>query len=178
MIPNIIDMTKAVRFQVVATHAFSQSTREKIQEMFDWTNQDLMQLNLDGKDVIDQDDTKEKKTIDPKLLDKAWHMLYDDCLIALGICVEGELKHFHKARYMLAKGLYRKGEAGDLERAKEELSFCFKSSRSSFTMNMWEIDGMARKGRYLFLLLICLLVFVFGFIYAIDDACLCKCFLA
>ncbi|XP_009417134.2 calcineurin-binding protein 1 isoform X1 [Musa acuminata AAA Group] len=133
--------------QVVATHAFSQSTREKIQEMFDWTNQDLMQLNLDGKDVIDQDDTKEKKTIDPKLLDKAWHMLYDDCLIALGICVEGELKHFHKARYMLAKGLYRKGEAGDLERAKEELSFCFKSSRSSFTMNMWEIDGMARKGR-------------------------------
>ncbi|RRT85444.1 hypothetical protein B296_00007914 [Ensete ventricosum] len=132
---------------VVATHAFSQSTREKIQEMFDWTNQDLMQLNLDGNDVFDQDDTKEKKTIDPKLLDKAWHILYDDCLIALGICVEGELKHFHKARYMLAKGLYRRGEAGDLERAKEELSFCFKSSRSSFTVNMWEIDGMARKGR-------------------------------
>ncbi|URE35099.1 Calcineurin binding protein 1 [Musa troglodytarum] len=133
--------------EVVATHAFSQSTREKIQEMFDSTNQDLMQLNLDGKDVFDQDDTKEKKTIDPKLLDKAWHILYDDCLRALGICVEGELKHFHKARYMLAKGLYRKGEAGDLERAKEELSFCFKSSRSSFTVNMWEIDGMARKGR-------------------------------
>ncbi|RWW18716.1 hypothetical protein GW17_00017281 [Ensete ventricosum] len=132
---------------VVATHAFSQSTREKIQEMFDWTNQDLMQLNLDGNDVFDQDDTKEKKTIDPKLSDKAWHILYDDCLIALGICVEGELKHFHKARYMLAKGLYRRGEAGDLERAKEELSFCFKSSRSSFTVNMWEIDGMARKGR-------------------------------
>ncbi|RWW82879.1 hypothetical protein BHE74_00008637 [Ensete ventricosum] len=132
---------------VVATHAFSQSTREKIQEMFDWTNQDLMQLNLDGNNVFVQDDTKEKKTIDPKLLDKAWHILYDDCLIALGICVEGELKHFHKARYMLAKGLYRRGEAGDLERAKEELSFCFKSSRSSFTVNMWEIDGMARKGR-------------------------------
>ena len=93
-------------------------------------------------------DTKaENKFVEPDLLDKVWHILYDDCLLALGTCVEGELKHFHKARYKLAQGLYRRGEAGDLERAKEELTFCFKSSRSSFTVNMWEIDGTVRKGR-------------------------------
>ncbi|WOL15244.1 hypothetical protein Cni_G24025 [Canna indica] len=133
--------------QVVAAHAFSQSTRETILDMFNWTNEDLMQMNLDVNEVPCQDDLMDKRNIDPKLLEKAWHILYDDCLLALGICVEGELKHFHKARYMLAKGLYRRGEAGDVERSKEELSFCFKSSRSSFTVNMWEIDGMARKGR-------------------------------
>ncbi|CAN8327080.1 unnamed protein product, partial [Cochlearia groenlandica] len=80
-------------------------------------------------------------------MEGVWHMLYNDSLSALGICVEGDLKHFHKARYMLAQGLYRRGGSSDLQRAKEELSFCFKSSRSSFTINMWEIDGMAKKGR-------------------------------
>lgn len=48
---------------------------------------------------------------------------------------------------MLAQGLYRRGESGDLERAKDQLSFCFKSARSSFTINMWEIDSMTKKGR-------------------------------
>lgn len=93
------------------------------------------------------DDAEGNKLVKTDLLDKAWHILYDDCLHALGTCVEGELKHFHKARYKLAQGFYRRGEAGDLERAKEELSFCFKSTRSSFTVNMWEIDGAVRKGR-------------------------------
>ena len=77
-----------------------------------------------------------------------WQKLYDDCLSALQICVEGDLKHFHKARYMLAQGLYhRKGESGNLDKAKDELSFCFKSSRSSYTINMWEIDSTVKKGR-------------------------------
>ncbi|CAF2147337.1 unnamed protein product [Brassica napus] len=80
-------------------------------------------------------------------MEGVWHMLYNDSLSALGTCVEGDLKHFHKARYMLAQGLYRRGGSSDLQRAKEELSFCFKSSRSSFTINMWEIDGMVKKGR-------------------------------
>ncbi|KFK29893.1 hypothetical protein AALP_AA7G192300 [Arabis alpina] len=80
-------------------------------------------------------------------MEGVWHMLYNDSLSALGICVEGDLKHFHKARYMLAQGLYKRGGSSDLQRAKEELSFCFKSSRSSFTINMWEIDGMVKKGR-------------------------------
>lgn len=80
-------------------------------------------------------------------LEEAWRMLYSDCISALETCVEGDLKHFHKARYMLAQGLYKRGETGDLERAKDELSFCFKSSRSSFTINMWEIDSMVKKGR-------------------------------
>lgn len=81
-------------------------------------------------------------------LDEVWRMLYKDCLSALEICVEGDLKHFHKARYMLAQGLYRRGEIGDLQKARDEISFCFKSSRSSFTINMWEIDSSAKKGRY------------------------------
>lgn len=81
-------------------------------------------------------------------VEKAWHMLYNDCLSGLETCVEGDLKHYHKARYTLARGLYRRGENGDVDKAKEELSFCFKSSRSSFTINMWEIDSMVKKGRY------------------------------
>lgn len=91
------------------------------------------------------DEVKHEKSLK---LEEAWCMLYNDCLSALETCVEGDLKHFHKARYMLAQGLYKRGESGDLERAKDELSFCFKSSRSSFTINMWEIDSMVKKGRY------------------------------
>lgn len=116
--------------------------------MFSWTSQDLQESTLGTTNVKDQDALKEKSNIDPNLLDKAWHILYDDCLLGLRVCVEGELKHFHKARYALAQGLYKRGEAGDLEGARDELSFCFKSSRSSFTINMWEIDGATRKGRY------------------------------
>lgn len=87
-------------------------------------------------------------------LDKVWSMLYSDCLSALETCVEGDLKHFHKARYMLAQGLYKRGESGDIERAKDQLSFCFKSSRSSFTINMWEIDSTVKKGRYEFIVIL------------------------
>lgn len=83
-------------------------------------------------------------------LEGVWQMLYSDCLSALEICVEGDLKHFHKARYMLAQGLYRRGGNMDIQKAKDELSFCFKSSRSSFTINMWEIDSTVKKGRYAF----------------------------
>lgn len=86
--------------------------------------------------------------IDPVKLEEVKNLLYNDCLSALEICVEGDLKHFHKARYMLAQGLYRRGWSRDVEKAKEELSFCFKSTRSSFTINMWEIDSMVKKGRY------------------------------
>lgn len=80
-------------------------------------------------------------------LNEVWQILYNDCLSALETCLEGDLKHYHKARYMLAQGLYNRGESGDLQKAKDEISFCFKSSRSSFTINMWEIDSSAKKGR-------------------------------
>ncbi|VAI01133.1 unnamed protein product [Triticum turgidum subsp. durum] len=123
--------------QVVADYTYNQSTKENVLSMLGSSEQ--------NDNVLD--DAEGNKLVKPDLLDKAWHILYDDCLHALGTCVEGELKHFHKARYKLAQGFYRRGEAGDLERAKEELSFCFKSTRSSFTVNMWEIDGAVRKGR-------------------------------
>ncbi|XP_066371477.1 calcineurin-binding protein 1 isoform X2 [Miscanthus floridulus] len=130
--------------QVVADYTYNQSTKENVLSMLGSTT-NVLQSSSDETSALD---TKEEtKFVEPDILDKVWHILYDDCLYALGTCVEGELKHFHKARYKLAQGLYRRGEAGDLERAKEELSFCFKSSRSSFTINMWEIDGTVRKGR-------------------------------
>ncbi|KAJ0768780.1 putative tetratricopeptide-like helical domain superfamily, histone transcription regulator 3/CABIN1 [Helianthus annuus] len=109
--------------KIAALHSFSQTTKETVMNILDKTDTDT----LDSGEM--------------------WHMLYNDCLSALQICVEGDLKHFHKARYMLAQGLYNKGESGDIEKAKDELSFCFKSSRSSFTINMWEIDSMEKKGR-------------------------------
>lgn len=149
-----LNLLTCISFQIVAAYPFNQSAKDSILNLFSWTSQDPLQLTLDGNDVCGPDVSKDKKSIEPHLLDKAWYILYDDCLSALAICVEGELKHFHKARYMLAQGLYKRGAVGDLERAKDELSFCFKSSRSSFTVNMWEIDGMVRKGRYKFYLLL------------------------
>lgn len=131
-------------FQVLSSYAFSQSRKDAIMTILG--NMDSENTNL-PKDRSTQANTGEQKHEDA-LKSEIWDKLYSDCLSALETCVEGELKHFHKARYMLAQGLYRKGESGALERAKEELSFCFKSSRSSFTINMWEIDSMVKKGRY------------------------------
>lgn len=99
------------------------------------------------KGKSNQGDFTELKHMESIHMEEVWNMLYNDCLSALECCVEGDLKHFHKARYMLAQGLYRRRSNDDLERAKEELSFCFKSSRSSFTINMWEIDSTVKKGR-------------------------------
>ncbi|PNT74299.1 uncharacterized protein LOC100823822 isoform X2 [Brachypodium distachyon] len=131
--------------QVVADYTYDQTTKENVSSMLGSITNVRHSSSDQNNNVLDS--KKENKLAESDLLDKVWHILYDDCLYALGTCVEGELKHFHKARYMLAQGLYRRGEAGDLERAKEELSFCFKSTRSSFTVNMWEIDGTVRKGR-------------------------------
>lgn len=103
--------------------------------------------DVNSKNARTQENSEELKHKESLKLE-VWNILYSDCLSALQTCVEGELKHFHKARYMLAQGLYKRGGNGDLERAKDELSFCFKSSRSSFTINMWEIDSMVKKGRY------------------------------
>ncbi|OEL37163.1 hypothetical protein BAE44_0001817 [Dichanthelium oligosanthes] len=132
--------------QVVADYTYNQSTKENVLSMLGSTT-NVSNSSSDQNEKSALDTKQENKLVETDLLDKVWHILYDDCLYALGTCVEGELKHFHKARYKLAQGLYRRGEAGDLERAREELSFCFKSSRSSFTVNMWEIDGTVRKGR-------------------------------
>lgn len=126
--------------QIIGAYSFNQSTKEVIQIKLGCTS-------LDVKDVCPSDNMEVERNIETHLLEEAWHLLFDDCISALEICVEGELKHYHKVRYMLAQGLYKKGELGDMERAKEELSFCFKSSRSSFTINMWEIDGATKKGR-------------------------------
>ncbi|CAI0441429.1 unnamed protein product [Linum tenue] len=121
--------------KTLSGHSFRQSTKDAVTNIFS-----------EMASVID-DTFSEDSSHKSNYLEEVWHILYHDCLSALENCVEGDLKHFHKARYMLAQGLYKRGLIGDLERAKDELSFCFKSSRSSFTINMWEIEGMVRKGR-------------------------------
>ncbi|CAK9175448.1 unnamed protein product, partial [Ilex paraguariensis] len=129
-----------VKLTVVAAYSFTQSIKDTVMNMFDRMDLETSQLPVDVEGSIDANSDYK--------LEEVWHMLYDDCLSALKICVDGDLKYFHKARYLLAQGLYRRVESGDLEKAKEELCFCFKSSRSSFTINMWEIDGMVKKGRW------------------------------
>ncbi|XP_052208755.1 calcineurin-binding protein 1 isoform X2 [Diospyros lotus] len=133
--------------KVVSKYSFSQSTKETVMNIFSRVSPEILESPMDVEGKRIQINAEEMTQADSHQLEEAWHILYRDCLSALEICVEGDLKHFHKARYMLAQGLYKRGESGDLERAKDELSFCFKSSRSSFTINMWEIDSMVKKGR-------------------------------
>ncbi|PON71379.1 hypothetical protein TorRG33x02_254460 [Trema orientale] len=127
--------------KVLSAYAFSQSKKDAVMAIFD-----KMDAENARKDRSKQEDAGEIKHEDLLTLE-VWRILYSDCLSALETCVEGDLKHFHKARYMLAQGLYKRGDTGDVEKAKDELSFCFKSSRSSFTINMWEIDSTVKKGR-------------------------------
>lgn len=131
-----------VLLQIVAAHSFSQSVKETVTNVFGCESSESLMQDKDGTS------NSNSEVVDVQKFEQVWNLLYSDCLSALETCVEGDLKHFHKARYMLSQGLHRRGGAGDLEKAKEELSFCFKSSRSSFTVNMWEIDSMVKKGRY------------------------------
>ncbi|KAL2548434.1 Tetratricopeptide repeat (TPR)-like superfamily protein [Forsythia ovata] len=130
--------------KVVATYSFAHSTKESVMNILSRLGPESSESSMLDEDRISNNNSE---PVDFHKFEKAWHLLYSDCLSALETCVEGDLKHFHKARYMLAQGLYKRGRTGDLDKAKEELSFCFKSSRSSFTINMWEIDSMVKKGR-------------------------------
>ncbi|KAK4742823.1 hypothetical protein SAY87_000824 [Trapa incisa] len=131
--------------EVVSTYCFSQTVKAAVDDILK-IDFEVLPPSIDLKEMTAQT-VLEETCKESKQLEEAWHMLYADCISALETCVEGDLKHFHKARYMLAQGFYRRALDGDLERAKDELSFCFKSSRSYFTINMWEIDGMVKKGR-------------------------------
>lgn len=123
--------------KIAAAYTFDEASKDAFLVKLGLTNQDLVNLNVN-------DDCNGVLDVDAKLIEEALHILYDDCISALEVCTEGELKHYHKARYALAQGLFNRGEPGDLEKARDELSFCFKSHRSSFTINMWEIDGPKR----------------------------------
>lgn len=135
--------------KIIALYSFKQSAKEAVCGILKCTDQDLHQTQADQKDDDAVNVFTRRKTpiIESHHLDEAWNFLYNDCLSALELCTEGELKHYHKSRYMIAQGFYKRNKTGDLERAKSELSFCFRSSRSSFTINMWEIDGAVKKGK-------------------------------
>lgn len=135
--------------QVVSAYCFSQTVKAAVDDILLKIGFEVSPPAIELENMTAQKNM-EKICKESKWLEEVWEMLYADCLSALETCVEGDLKHFHKARYILAQGFYRRAQKGDLERAKDELSFCFKSSRSYFTINMWEIDGMVKKGRYCF----------------------------
>eukprot|EP00850_Spirogloea_muscicola_P013689 SM000094S24706 [mRNA] locus=s94:355328:365829:- [translate_table: standard] len=85
----------------------------------------------------------------PEQLKKIWAALFQDSVAAMRICQEGERKHFHKARYALAKAYIGRGSPGDANLAKEELSFCFRTQSSNrFIVNVWEIDEASCKTRH------------------------------
>ncbi|KAL3695588.1 hypothetical protein R1sor_009664 [Riccia sorocarpa] len=150
--------------QVIAEHCYVASTKEKVcsllKRVVETTGENSATApfgsipgleNGNGPGNVTQafsqrvsgpNDVAERK----ELLLQIRKELLEDCITVMRVCVEGELKHFHKARYRLAHGLYAH-EVRDLDRAKEELAFCFRSSRSMFTINMWEIDGSLRKIR-------------------------------
>eukprot|EP00897_Mesotaenium_endlicherianum_P006993 jgi/Mesen1/6321/ME000326S05461 len=74
-----------------------------------------------------------------------WHALFDDGVAAMRACLDGDLKHFHKARFQLAKAYLGRGLAGDVERAKEELAFLFRTPQKPFSINLWEIDTPSKR---------------------------------
>ncbi|CAK9882527.1 unnamed protein product [Sphagnum jensenii] len=120
--------------QVVAEHCFLPHTMEKV-HIFSGPGKPKPQ----GEVGVDDDNQQ---------LKQAWRLLFDDCIAALQSCFDGELKHFHKARYRMAVGLHCRGDDHDSDKSKEELAFCFKTQRSLFTINMWEIDeSHLRKSR-------------------------------
>eukprot|EP00850_Spirogloea_muscicola_P012057 SM000077S21531 [mRNA] locus=s77:30009:40972:+ [translate_table: standard] len=85
----------------------------------------------------------------PEELEKIWAALFQDGAAAMRVCQEGERKHFHKARYALAKAYIGRGLPGDANLAKEELSFCFRTQSSNrFIVNVWEIDEASCKTRH------------------------------
>ncbi|GKV09994.1 hypothetical protein SLEP1_g21423 [Rubroshorea leprosula] len=131
--------------KVLSAYSYDQSVKDRAMELIRKMTPGTQLLQEDEKDKSCQN--MEEKNYDESVGMEVWNMLYNDCVSALEICIGGDLKHFHKARFMLSQGLYKRGEMGDVQRAKDELSFCFKSSRSCFTINMWEIDGMVKKGR-------------------------------
>ncbi|XVE97626.1 hypothetical protein REPUB_Repub03eG0035000 [Reevesia pubescens] len=133
--------------KVLSTYSFDQSVKDAVMGIIRGITPETSLLQEDIMDKSCQKTMVEKHHDKSEKMELVWNMLYIDCLSALEICVGGDLKHFHKARFMLALGLYKKWGRGDLQKAEEELSFCFKSSRSCFTINMWEIDGMVKKGK-------------------------------
>ncbi|XP_065850006.1 calcineurin-binding protein 1 isoform X2 [Euphorbia lathyris] len=136
---------EALKF--LSGYSFSQSVKDAAMNILDKLEPKSSHPSDDMKEKSNRGDSADITHEESICMEEVWNMLYNDCLYALEVCVEGDLKHFHKARYMLAQGLYRRHLNNDLERAKDEISFCFKSSRSSFTINMWEIDSMVKKGR-------------------------------
>eukprot|EP00850_Spirogloea_muscicola_P007754 SM000040S14766 [mRNA] locus=s40:259386:270204:+ [translate_table: standard] len=85
----------------------------------------------------------------PEQLERIWTALFQDGVAAMRVCQEGERKHFHKARYALAKAYLGRGSLGDASLAKEELSFCFRTQSSNrFIVNVWEIDEASCKTRH------------------------------
>ena len=77
------------------------------------------------------------------ILKKLWRK------VNIEVCVEGELKQFHKDRYMLVKGFYNRGEGNDLE-----MEMIWKGERSNYPSTSNLIDQFSQSicGRLMVLL--------------------------
>lgn len=143
--PNVI--------QVVARYCYVPSTKEQVFTLLqdNQTSRSLTtNINEPLEFIEDEGNKLPMKSLFAPVennVREAWNTLFEDCVKALEVCIEGELKHYHKARFRLAHGLLSRNGYNDIERAKEELAFCFKSNRSLFTINMWEIDGSTKRNR-------------------------------
>ncbi|KAJ7562157.1 hypothetical protein O6H91_03G056900 [Diphasiastrum complanatum] len=139
--------------QIVARYCFLPSSKDNVNsKLEDFSSYPSVQQSSlvegsVGKACDLQSSMGSAKLKSSQRLEESWTLLFKDCMSAMHMCVEGELKHFHKARFSLAQGLKHRALDHDLEKAKEELSFCFKSSRSPFIINMWELDGVVKKSK-------------------------------
>ncbi|CAM6113955.1 unnamed protein product [Calypogeia fissa] len=133
------DQEDVKTLQVIALHCYVPSTKEKVFNLLEC-------ISESNPEILSSPNCAENFSNHELILQIRRH-LFDDCLMAMKVCVEGELKHYHKARFRMAHCLCSPTEIQDLDKAKEELAFCFRSSRSLFTINMWEIDSSLRKIR-------------------------------
>ena len=85
-------------FQVVSKYSYVVGTKEKIDSLLQFGQSlDGLETDVNADAVLEA----EKSNIED-----AWNILFDDCVKALEACIEGDLKHYHKARFRLAQALF------------------------------------------------------------------------
>ncbi|KAK9082516.1 hypothetical protein Syun_031298 [Stephania yunnanensis] len=83
---------KHLLIKVIAAYSYNPSTKAAI--IIDSV---CSRTPVDDKESCDQANSEDPKYVEPQNAGEAWDLLHKDCIYALEACVEGELKHFHKA---------------------------------------------------------------------------------
>ncbi|KAF2300065.1 hypothetical protein GH714_007870 [Hevea brasiliensis] len=109
-------LAKTLAQQVLSGYSFDLSMKEPAMNVLGKLAAEIPHLPDDTKDRSTQEASLERKQEESIHMEEVWNMPYNDCISSLEICVEGNLKHFHKAICILAQGLSRRGLKGDLQR--------------------------------------------------------------